>query len=30
MILYFQLLTATAPYLSYCEVVLGSLTRNSA
>ena len=30
LILYLQLLTATAPYLSYCGIVLGSLTRKSA
>ena len=30
LILYLQLLTATAPYLSYYGIVLGSLTRESA
>ena len=30
LILYLQLLSATAPYLSHCGIVLGSLTRKSA
>ena len=30
LILHLQLLTATAPYLSYSGIILGSLTRKSA